>query len=116
MLEVYVMYNCPKTPEEKAAVQAEAAAKEEARIEDLKRSHLDLAIRKNDSVVSIDESLKSLLARSCEALAVPVYFFGKWRRSRRSYILNAGKSCGQGNPVRVQGKMTFVGHSGFAGD
>jgi hypothetical protein len=60
---VYVMYNCPKTPEEKAAVQAEQAAKEQARIEDMKRS----------------------------------------------YVLHAGKSCGQGNPVRVQGKMTFVG-------
>jgi hypothetical protein len=60
---VYVMYNCPKTPEEKSAVKAEAAANEHARIDDLKRS----------------------------------------------YVLRAGQSCGQGNPVRVQGRTTFVG-------
>jgi hypothetical protein len=62
---VYVMYNCPKTPEEKAAVQAEIAAKEQARLDDVKRS----------------------------------------------YILRAGQTCGQGHPVRVQGQMTFVGQA-----
>ena len=125
------MYNCPKTPEEKSAVKAEAAANEHARIDDLKRSRIDPTDCRIQSLHSSDFSpvlifrklhqhfiklfRKKVLAETAELfwefsnslLALIARDVG----SRRSYVLRAGQSCGQGNPVRVQGRTTFVGHS-----